>query len=684
MRSLTEIPPGLGGMIRSVLIVALVECSRSSASAQIVAADQVGYASASAKTAFTIQSADSFSVLDEATRHVAFRGGFLPSIVPDPSTGQVVSSGDFSGLKVPGKYLIVTSRGDSSYPFIIADTVFRGVYASTLKGFYYQRCGMALDPAYAGPYTRPACHTTSDGFFIAPSESTGFCPVAGGWHDAGDYGKYVVNAGISVGTLLLAYEAFPAQFSRDDIGIPESGNGVPDILDESRYELEWLLRMQKSDGGVFFKVTKQNFEGFVMPQNDSGQRFIYQLSSCATGDFAAVTARAARVYRPFDTLFASKCLAAARAAWSFLLAHPTIVPPGGFTNPAGTSTGQYGDGSDSDERLWAAAELFESTGEPSFNAYYQSNAPASGYISAPMAWPDVGPLAHLTYLFSAQSSASTALRSALRQSLLAECQALLNKHDDSGYRTALASGDYVWGSNSVALNGAILLLFGYRLSPATAYLDAAEDQLHYVLGANALGRSFVTGLGSRPPKQIHHRPSASDGIADPVPGLLAGGPNRYGGDPVLDQMVSSGTAPALCYRDTTPSYASNEIAINWNAPLVFLSGYIASGGGASSVRSAPRGSLSPIFRLEQNYPNPFNGGTRIAFDIPERQLMQLRIVDLLGREVYTDQMGSLSPGHHERTWDGRDRQGRVLGSGTYFYYLSGATRSAVRRLVVLR
>jgi len=205
-----------------------------------------------------------------------------------------------------------------------------------------------------------------------------------------------------------------------------------------------------------------------------------------------------------------------------------------------------------------------------------------------------------------------------------------------------------------------------------------------VLGANALGRSFVTGLGSRPPKQIHHRPSASDGIADPVPGLLAGGPNRYGGDPVLDQMVSSGTAPALCYRDTTPSYASNEIAINWNAPLVFLSGYIASGGGASSVRSAPRGSLSPIFRLEQNYPNPFNGGTRIAFDIPERQLMQLRIVDLLGREVYTDQMGSLSPGHHERTWDGRDRQGRVLGSGTYFYYLSGATRSAVRRLVVLR
>lgn len=669
--------------VASVALIALGEIALAVPGGN-VALDQVGYTSASAKYVFATQSADSFSVLDASTGLVRFRGALLSAIVSDPATGQIVSAGDFSSFTSQGRYFIVTSRGDSSYLFTIADTVFNAVYSAALKGFYYQRCGMLLDPAFAGVYTHPACHTSTDAFFLAPAESTGFSPLGGGWHDAGDYGKYVVNAGVTVGTLLLAYETLPEQFARDDIGIPESGNGVPDILDETRWELEWLLRMQKPNGGVFFKVTKQNFEGFVMPQNDSGVRYIYQLSSCATGDFAAVMARAARLYRPFDSLFASRCLDAARSAWSFLVSHPLIVPPGGFKNPSGTSTGEYGDGNDSDERLWAASELFETTGESAFNTFYAAYAPSSGYITGPASWPGVGALAHLTYAFSTQSSASATLRAAVRQSLLTQCQVLLNKHDDSAYHTALENADYVWGSNSSALNSAILLLFGFRAGGLKAYEDAAADQLHYVLGANALGRSFVTGLGSRPPKQIHHRPSASDGIADPVPGLIAGGPNKYGGDPVLDQIVSSGTAAALCYRDTTPSYASNEIAINWNAPLVFVAGYFAAPAGVSSVAPTQRGSLDRSFRLEQNYPNPFNGGTRIGFDLVQRQETVLHIIDVLGREVYSARMGTLGAGHHQTTWDGRDRVGRALGSGTYFYYLSGLGRSTVKRLVVLK
>lgn len=650
-----------------------------------VAVDQVGYTPTSTKYVFATAAADSFFVRDAATGTATFRGAFSLVTPADAATGKAVYRGDFSPLQTPGRWMIVTSHGDSSFSFTIADTVFNGVRRTALKGFYYQRCGMSLLPEFAGVYQHASCHP-ADAFFHATAESTGFSLVTGGWHDAGDYGKYVVNAGVSVGTLLMAYEEFPLKFADDGTGIPESGNGVPDLLDEVRYELAWLLKMQKSDGGIFFKVTKAQFEAFLMPQNDplSPVRYIYEQSSCATGDFAAMMARAARLYRSHDSTFSDVCLAAARRAWGYLEAHPVIVPLGGFVNPPGTATGEYGDGSDTDERLWAAAELFETTGEKEFNQYYVQQAPGSGYITGPMSWGNVGALAHLTYLASAQPSADATVRSAVRQSLLGQCQYLLNsKRNSTGFQVALLPSEYVWGSNSGALNAAVLLLLGFRESGTQAYEDAAADQLHYVLGANALFRSFVTGLGARPPLHIHHRPSESDGIPEPVPGLLAGGPNRYGGDPVLNALIAAGTSPALCYADSTPSYASNEIAINWNAPLVFVAGYF---GGTSGVSSAGgHGGMIPSqFRIEQNYPNPFNGGTRIGFELAERRDVDLHVVDLLGRLVYVGRMGALLPGRHEIRWDARDTLGRPVSSGTYFYFMTGTERSQVRRLLVVK
>ena len=148
---------------------------------------------------------------------------------------------------------------------------------------------------YAGVYYHSSCHP-GDGFYHSSTGQSGFKLSTGGWHDAGDYGKYIVNAGITLGTSLLAYESFPSKFNQDDLNIPESGNSIPDLLDEVRYELEWYLKMQNSNGGVYFKLTKQQFESFIMPNNDSGMRYIYQLSSNATGDFVAVMARASRIF----------------------------------------------------------------------------------------------------------------------------------------------------------------------------------------------------------------------------------------------------------------------------------------------------------------------------------------------------------------------------------------------------
>jgi endoglucanase len=229
-----------------------------------------------------------------------------------------------------------------------------------------------------------------------------------------------------------------------------------------------------------------------------------------------------------------------------------------------------------------------------------------------------------------------------------------------------------------------MLVLGYHVLGSKVFEEAAEDQLHYVLGVNGLGRSFITGLGSLPPKQIHHRPSASDGVVEPVPGLLAGGPNRYlSGDAVLDALINAGTPAALCYADSTPSYASNEIAVNWNAPLVFLAGYFSRpygpAGGVREHEAAPQG-----LRIEQNFPNPFNGSTHIRFSVSRGQHVSLRVSDVLGRIVSNRRLGSLGAGTHDVIWEAKDDEGRPLTSGVYFYYIAGQGRSWVGKLVLMR
>jgi endoglucanase len=641
-----------------------------------VSLDQVGYPTQSAKYVFVSSVADSFQIVDAVTHSVRFTGSLAIWRSDDPATGNTVRRGDFSAFQPDGEFFIVTSAGDSSYRFVISDTVYNQAYRKSLKGFFFQRCGTSLPIEFAGPYQHPVCHT-QDGVFHSSTDSSGvFRACAGGWHDAGDYGKYVVNAGVTVGSLLMAYEYFPSKFSQDDLGIPESANGVPDILDEVRYELQWLLKMQHVDGGVYFKLTRQQFEGFTMPQNDNGTRYLYQTSSTATGDFAALMARAARMYAAFDTTFAQRCRIAAVNAWSFLVAHPSIVPSGGFRNPPGTATGEYGDGNDSDERLWAAAELFVSTGDPEYNTYYQSNY-SSGVFSG-IGWPNVRSLGHLTYLKSQQTGTNETVRLQLRNELNSYCAAQVTRRNSSGYQVVLLPGDYSWGCNSTALNAALLLIMGYTEFTTQSFLDVAADQLHYIFGANAHSLCFMTGAGTRSPRQPHHRPSASDGIADPVPGLLTGGPDQYRSDPVLQAIFTSSTPPALCYVDTLPSYASNEIAINWNAPLVFVLGYFV-GSGSTSLEGSRGAMHPPHIRLDQNFPNPFNPSTVIPFGLPSRAFVSLKVFDVIGREVSTIVSEELTSGSYARQWN-------AVGfpSGVYFCRLQAGMFTETKKLLLLR
>jgi endoglucanase len=654
-----------------------------SESAEKVAVDQAGYLATARKVAVFSSTADSFQVVNADTRTVVFRGPGVLGRSNDPATGLNLYNADFSALVAQGRYFLRTSAGDSSVKFLISDTVYQSVYRATMRSYYFQRCGTALTQAVAGPWYHSACHVSTDGAFHATAESTGTVDVIGGWHDAGDYGKYVVNAGVTVGTLLMAYDFFPVRFAADNLQIPESGNGVPDILDEVRFELDWLFKMQAAGGGVFFKVTKPSFEAFVMPNNDGGQRYIYRISSTATGDFAAMMARASQSFKPFDTAFAAKCLSAAVKAWGYLQVHPSIVPPGGFKNPSGTSTGEYGDTDDSDERLWAAAELYLANGDSTAHKYFLDNYSSKGIISSGIGWPTVRSLAEIAYLKGVVPGANATVKQNIRQSLMSYCQGVIALRDGSGFRSAIASNNYWWGSNSTVLNNGLVLLIGRDQGGSDEWEAAALEQLHYVLGVNAHIFSFVTGIGTRSAMHPHHRPSESDGVVAPVPGLVVGGPNHsVGDDAVLTSRFTSSTPPALCYVDTMPSYASNETCINWNAPLVFLAGYFARSSSSASVVPPPATQPEELW-LGQNYPNPFNGSTIITFSLPRQMDLVLRVVDILGRDVDSIRLGLLSPGFHQTVWKTGEAR---ISSGSYYYSLASSGRqvSGVRSLLLLR
>lgn len=671
---------------RIYLLAILFLTSFTSNSYSQIFINQIGYKTFLPKFFYTNLTSDSFKVIDEITGNIVYSGSLYLISPNDPATGMQIRKGDFSNFNLEGKFYIRLNTNDTSYHFTISNSIYEDLFQKSLKAFYFQRCGSQLFFQHAGVYQRNVCHT-GDGFYHSSTGQSGFKFSRGGWHDAGDYGKYVVNAGISVATLLMAYELFPEFFNSDSLNIPESGNGIPDILDEVKYEIQWLLTMQDSDGAIYHKLTKEQFESFVMPSQDSGMRFIYQKSSTATGNFIAVLARFYRVYKNFDSLFANQCLNAAINAWNWLINQPSIIPQGGFQNPPGTQTGEYGDNNDTDERLWASVELYEATGEQSYKDYYDFNYNLGGLINSTMNWQNVRTLAHLTYLFSKRLDVNQSVKSQLRNSLISYSNNLVAKRNSNGFGVTISPGEYYWGSNSQVLNNAIILILAYKITYQAIYLSAALEQLNYILGSNAHNLSFVTGVGKKYPKKPHHRPSEADGIIEPVPGFVVGGPNQYLNDPVLQQYFNQNTPPALCYIDHLQSYASNEVAINWNAPLVFVSGYFNNFFLTQVEEQSINSNLN--FKLEQNFPNPFNGQTKIRYSIKSKSMnemfrIKLKIINLLGEEIFILYDGYRFPGTYEETFDASGFSTKSLPSGIYFYQLNVNENSFTKKMIYLK
>ena len=542
--------------------------------------NQVGMYPKQEKIAVIEGTAKSVTIKDAATGRKASVKPRILRTATSPWSGKKRTIIDFSSLTQPGTYTI--SSGKETASFIIKDDALRDVTAATLKAFYLIRSGVAIESKYAGAYARPVGHPDTQ-VLIHPSAASLGRPAGSvisspyGWYDAGDYNKYIVNSAFSIGVMLCSYDQNHSYYQSLNVNIPESTNQTADLLDEMMFNLRWMLTMQDPyDGGVYHKLTTPNFEGFVMPADCKQQRYVVQKSTAATLDFAAVMAQAARIFKgnkDYPT-FADQAARAAMAAYGWAERNPSVLYQQRRMSqqfqPAVT-TGEYGDFNLSDEWYWAATELYLLTGDQQFADVIAKNQP--NRFSAPT-WGNVASLG--TYELLTAKKGNNSQLSTLNSQLINYCDSLVTTTSKSSFQTPNGNSprDFGWGclAETFGTNG-LTLCYAYRLTGDKKYLTAALEDAEYVLGRNATGYCYITGFGTKSPMHPHHRISEADGIEAPFPGLVAGGPNP-GQQDIAEVKTYTSKQPDESYADAMQSYASNEIAINWNASILALLGWL--------------------------------------------------------------------------------------------------------------
>jgi endoglucanase len=511
----------------------------------------------------------------------------------DAAAGEATHVADFSAHRKAGSGYVLVVDGQSSAPFDIRADLYDGLRSDAMAFFYHQRSGTPIEASLVGPaYARPAGHlgvAPNQGDTNVPCQA-GVCDytqdVRGGWYDAGDHGKYVVNGGISTWLLVDSFARAERAGTASALGdstlrIPERGNGVPDVLDEARWELDFLMRMQVPEGKpyagmAFHKIHDAAWTGLpTRPELDAQPRELHRPSTAATLNLAATAAQCARVIRPYDSAYANRCLTAARTAWTAAKANPALYAP----DSDSTGGGPYGDAQVTDDFYWAAAELYAATGERVYrDAVTSSPWHTSSGVFTPSGfnWAETAALGRLTLATVRNGLPASDIRR-VRASVTAAADGHLSTMAEQGYAVPLPTTGYVWGSNGQVANNAIVMATAYALTGQQRYRAGVLESMDYLLGRNALDVSYITGYGDTYARNQHHRFWANQydpSLPNPPAGSVAGGPNSGLQDPVAQEHLS-GCAPAACFIDDIGSYSTNEVAINWNAPLAWLAAFAA-------------------------------------------------------------------------------------------------------------
>lgn len=572
-----------------------------------VRVNQVGYLPEGPKGATLVTTATTPLAwqLKDASGRVVKSGTTRPAGT-DATSGLNVHAIDFSRYDRRGQGYTLTADGETSYPFDISSAAYDRLRVDALSLYYPQRSGTPIlgDIAGAG-YARAAGHVSvapNKGDLAVPCQPAAFSQtvygepwtcdykldVVGGWYDAGDHGKYVVNGGISVAQLMSTWERNQNAHDTDrralgdrTLPIPERGNRVPDVLDEARWELEWMLKMQVPAGKplagmVHHKVHDSEWTGLPLaPAADDKQRELHRPSTAATLNLAAVAAQGSRIFERYDRSFSTKLLNAARRAWTAANANPALYAPAADGNSGG---GPYDDSNVTDEFYWAAAELYLTTGERRYEqAVLASPLHTAGQFPIDgFDWRTMAPLAQidLATLDNRLPKGSRVERWVVEG---ADAILALQRQQPWGQPYAPASNQWAWGSTAQILNNMIVLATAYDLSRSDKYRDAVVEGMDFLFGRNALNISYITGYGDVFSQNQHSRMYAHQlnaSLPHPPVGTIAGGPNSGIQDPVAQRLLQ-GCAPQFCYIDDIESWSTNELTINWNAPLSWIASFLA-------------------------------------------------------------------------------------------------------------
>lgn len=529
----------------------------------------------------------------------------------DALSGEHVHRIDFATFAGTGKGYRIKVGAASTRPFAIDRNLYAQLPHDALAYFYHNRAGVEIEQRFVGrPWSRPAGHPAESATCVAATDAKGnrwpgcdySLDVTGGWYDAGDHGKYVVNGGIALWTLFNFYEhgmrTGRNALLRDGAQkIPEAGNGTSDLLDEARWQMQFMMSMQvptgskqrvavgakrnvrglefreiDSSGMAHHKVADEKWTSLPMrPDRDPERRVLFPPSTAATLNLAATAAQCARLFRTIDRAFSDRCLDAAARAWDAARRNPAIYAIADLPGSGG-----YGDEDVSDEFYWAATELLATTRAPEYRAFVADSPLAFKAITSEPSWNSTAALGEITLATHPELLPAAELRSH-RAKIVNAAAAFGNEGQRAGYAVSM-SGKTVWGSTSNLLNRAMLMALAFDFTGEPRFRDGVVDAMDYVLGRNPLDRSFVTGYGARPVENPHHRfwaRSIDPAFPPPPPGALSGGPNSSNMSDDVAAKLKGRCAPQTCWADDIHAYSLNEVAINWNAPLMWVSAWLA-------------------------------------------------------------------------------------------------------------
>lgn len=507
-----------------------------------------------------------------------------------------------------GVRLLVAEIG-ASHPFDIAQDTYTQLKYDALNYFYHNRTAEPILAEFAGgdAWARPAGHPSEVLTCFAGTDVNGVVwpgcdytlDVTGGWYDAGDHSQYVVNSAVATWTLQHAYERGARGFGDGRAAMPEAGNGMNDLLDEARENLDYMMSMQAPEGAraavalgdyssdpsqivpvaidvsgmAHHKSGDVRWAAFPMlPSDNDIPRVLHAPSVTATLGLAAATAQCARIYREIDPAYADKCLTAATRAYDAAKRTPDAFSYNNFDG-----SGPYDSTDPRGEFYWAAAELALTTGDKRYADDVTTARAALAQFPLPgereVNWGDTQALGTIALARFADDAAT---RAAATASLKTTADAYLLQSEGQVYAIPFGKNEWSWGSMGELSNRGFLLGTVYDLTGEERYKTAALDLLDYILGRNPMGVSYVSGYGEKAMKAPHHRHWAGaeyPGFPLPPPGAISGGPNSRTTDGPVTKVIGDHCTAQTCWVDHTDGYELNEVCINWQAAFFWLASW---------------------------------------------------------------------------------------------------------------